>query len=214
MFKKVLGLVLALALLVGVAFAEDVSKTQEVYDPSVKLSPLACLIGDQAYVKIISGIGSFDVANLWTDFRYFVDVAKVKEINVLIMSPGGDGLAGLAISDEITRLTGRGIKVTAYASGLIASAAVPIFASCSMRYASPGTMFMVHEPELFKFLSSEKRADLRTQGEMMDILVDKYIGVLAKHSKLSKQEWEKKGLETTYFTAQQAFEWGLVDKIE
>lgn len=214
MFKKVLGVVLALALMVGVVFAQDVSKTMEVYDPSVKLSPLACLVGGQAYVKIIAGIGSFDVANLWTDFRYFADVAGVKEINILIMSPGGDGLAGLAIADEIERLTSRGIKVTAYASGMIASAAVPIFAVCSTRYASPGTMFMVHEPELFKLFSSEKRSDLRTQGEMMDILVEKYINVLAKHSKLTKEQWERKGLETTYFTAQQAFEWGLVDKVE
>lgn len=212
---KIYALILAITLISTLSFAEEkVNKNIDVYDPSGKLSSFACTIGDKAYIKIVSGIGMMDVANLWTDMRYLEDVAKVKEIELLIMSPGGDGMAGLAIADEIERVIKRGVKVNAYASGLIASAAVPIFAVCSTRVASPGTIFMVHEPQIFKFISSEKRKDLQTQSDMMNLLVDKYVGRLAERSNLTKDEWEKKGLETTWFTAQDALKWGLVDRIE
>lgn|SRR5574343_39846 len=215
--KLFTSLLIALSIFCStLSFAEDekVNKNIEVYDPSGKLSGFACTIGDRAYIKIISGIGMMDVANLWTDLRYFEDTAKVKEINLLIMSPGGDGMAGLAMADEIERVIKRGIKIHAHASGLIASAAVPVFAVCSTRTASPGTIFMVHEPQLFKFISSEQRKDLKTQTMMMNLLVDKYVSKLASRSKLSKKEWEDKGLDTTWFTAQEALDWGLVDRIE
>lgn len=212
--KSFLTLALLLCLSINAFADEDVKKTQEVYDPTGKLSAYSCVIGGRAYLKIISGISSMDVASLWTDLRYFEDIAKVDEINVLIMSPGGEGFAGLAMADELSRSISRGIRVNCYASGLIASAAVPVFASGSYRVAAPGTIFMVHEPTMFKFISEEKRKDLKTQSEMMEMLVDKYVSILAAHSKISKEEWEKKGLETTWFTAKQALEWGLVDKIE
>ena len=218
--KKIIALFLALnafTFIFGLPVrAEDskISRTLEIYDPSGKLSSFSCVIDGRAYLKIIAGIGTMDVANLWTDLRYFEDVAKVKEINILIMSPGGEGFAGLAMADEISRIIKRGMIVNCYASGLIASAAVPVFASGSHRIAAPGTVFMVHEPSMFKFISQEQRKDLKTQGEMMDMLVDKYVGILARRSKLSKKEWESKGMDTTWFTAQQALEWGLVDKIE
>ncbi len=48
----------------------------------------------------------------------------------------------------------------------------------------------------------------------MELIRDRYIGKLAKYSKLSKEEWKELGHKTTWFSAEKAKAWGIVDKIE
>ena len=71
--------------------------------------------------------------------------------NLFIISPGGDAFSGLALADQIERVERKGFRVTAHASCIIASAAVPAFAVCDKRLAAPGTIFMVHEATLWKY---------------------------------------------------------------
>ena len=100
------------------------------------------------------------------------------------------------------------------ASGLIASAAVPIFAVGDVRIASRGTMFMIHQAQLFKYISSEKQDDLIAQSKMLCLLEDRYKSLVASKSNLTVDELTLKMAKTTWFTAQEAFEWGLVDKLK
>jgi ATP-dependent protease ClpP protease subunit len=47
----------------------------------------------------------------------------------------------------------------------------------------------------------------------MTMLQDRYISILVEHSSLSETEWRDMERQTTWFTAEQAKEWGLVDEI-
>ena len=48
----------------------------------------------------------------------------------------------------------------------------------------------------------------------MGLIRDRYIGKLSYYSNLSKEEWEGLEHKTTWFSAEQAKKWGLVDEIE
>jgi ATP-dependent Clp protease protease subunit len=155
-----------------------------------------------------------DVTRLWNDLVFLENSTNIREVNLFINSPGGDAFSGLALADQIERAKRRGFHITAHASGIIASAAVPVFAVCDVRLAAQGTIFMVHEASLWKWPGRETASDIRSQNELMVLLRERYIGKLANYSKLDKEKWEELENKTTWFSAEKAKKWGLVDKIE
>ena len=193
---------------------DQVNKSMEVPNPEGRLSQLSFISKDKAFVKIFSGLSVADVTRLWNDIVVLENNTAIRDVNLFINSPGGDAFSGLALADQIERARRKGFKITAHASGIIASAAVPVFAVCDVRLAAPGTIFMVHEAALWKWPGRETASDIRSQNELMHLLRDRYIGKLATNSKLDKEKWEKLENKTTWFSAEKAKAWGLVDSIE
>jgi ATP-dependent Clp protease protease subunit len=193
---------------------DRVNKSMEVPNPEGRLSQLSFISKDKAFVKIFSGLSVADVTRLWNDIVVLENNTGIRDVNLFINSPGGDAFSGLALADQIERARRKGFKITAHASGIIASAAVPVFAVCDVRLAAPGTIFMVHEAALWKWPGRETASDIRSQNELMHLLRDRYIGKLAMNSKLDKEKWEKLENKTTWFSAEKAKDWGLVDSIE
>ena len=193
---------------------ERVNKSMEVPNPEGRLSQLSFISKDKAFVKIFSGLSVADVTRLWNDLCVLENNTNIRDVNLFINSPGGDAFSGLALADQIERARRKGFKITAHASGIIASAAVPVFAVCDVRLAAPGTIFMVHEAALWKWPGRETASDIKSQNELMNLLRDRYIGKLATNSKLDKTKWETLEHKTTWFSAEKAKDWGLVDSIE
>jgi ATP-dependent protease ClpP protease subunit len=191
-----------------------VTKSMEVANPEGRLSQLSFIANDKAFVKIFSGLSVADVTRLWNDLVVLENNTEIRDVNLFINSPGGDAFSGLALADQIERARRKGFKITAHASGIIASAAVPVFAVCDVRLAAPGTIFMVHEAALWKWPGRETASDIRSQNDLMYLLRDRYIGKLVDNSKLSKSKWEELEKKTTWFSADKAMAWGLVDNIE
>ena len=191
-----------------------INKSMEVPNPEGRLSQLSFISNDKAFVKIFSGLSVSDVTRLWNDLVVLENNTRIRDVNLFINSPGGDAFSGLALADQIERAKRKGFKVTAHASGIIASAAVPVFAVCDERLAAPGTIFMVHEAALWKWPGRETASDIRSQNELMGLLRDRYINKLVDNSKLNKPKWEALEKKTTWFSANKALDWGLVDKIE
>ncbi|UCD82369.1 MAG: ATP-dependent Clp protease proteolytic subunit [Desulfobacterales bacterium] len=194
--------------------AEGIVKSMEVPNQEVYLSELSFISRDKAFVKIFSELSVADVTRLWSDIVFLENNSDIRDINLFINSPGGDAFSGLALADQIERAKRKGFHITAHASGIIASAAVPVFAVCNVRLAAPGTIFMVHETELWKWPGRETASDINSQNELMMLLRDRYIGKLVDNSKLDKTNWEQLENKTTWFSADKAREWGLVDRIE
>jgi len=186
----------------------------EVPNQEGRLSGISFIAKDVAFTQIFSGLSTSDVQRFWNDVVVLERTTSIRELHIFINSPGGDAFTGLALADEIERAKQKGFKVTAHASGIVASAAVPVFAVCQERFAAPGTIFMVHEAALWKWPGRETASDIRSQNELMDLLRERYIGKLVENSKLTKAEWEQLEKKTTWFSAEKALEWGLVDRIE
>jgi ATP-dependent protease ClpP protease subunit len=193
---------------------DQIKKSMEIPNPEGSLSQLSFIAKDKAFIKIFSGLSISDVTRLWNDFVILENNTNIREINLFINSPGGDAFSGLALADQIERAKRRGFHITAHASGIIASAAVPVFAVCDVRLAAPGTIFMIHEASLWKWPGRETASDIRSQNELMQLLRARYIGKLVAYSKLDKEKWEELENKTTWFSVEKAKKWGLVDKIE
>jgi len=194
------------------------NKSMDIPNPRVSLSQMSMIAGkpgqEEIYTKIFSGLSVSDVTRLWNDIIYMSKETDIKIVNMFINSPGGDAFSGLALADQIERAKRLGITVKAYASGIIASAAVPVFAVCSERYAASGTIFMVHEAALWKWPGRETASDIRSQNELMDILRSRYLGYLVQYTKLDLKKWGKMERNTTWFDAEKALAIGLVDEIK
>jgi ATP-dependent protease ClpP protease subunit len=193
---------------------ESITRSMEVPNEEGRLSELSFISKDKAFVKIFSELSVSDVTRLWNDIVVLELNSNIRDVNLFINSPGGDAFSGLALADQIERAQRKGFRVTAHASGIVASAAVPVFAVCNVRLAAPGTIFMVHEAELWKWPGRETASDISSQNELMSLLRDRYIGKLVTNSKVTKDKWEQLENKTTWFSAEKALEWGLVDKIE
>jgi len=189
-----------------------VVKNMEVKNPEGNLSPFAFINGKTGYLKLFGHISTYDSVSVWTDMILFENVYKIDKLNIYVSSGGGGAFSGLALADDIERISLR-LDVTTYASGIVASAAVPVFAVGKKRIASKGTIFMVHHATSFKFFESGGEKDAVAEVEMFKLLKKRYLEKLAAHSKLSTADWLTKLDNITWFDAEQAKEWGLVDEI-
>ena len=192
----------------------EIRKSMTVQNPEGSLSNLSFTLKDEAFTKIFSALTVADVTNMWNDFCVLAKTTDIRTMNLYINSPGGDAFSGLALADQIERAKKGGFHVTAHASGIVASAAVPVFAVCNRRLAAPGTIFMVHETSIWKWPGRETASDIRSQNALMELLRDRYLNKLVQYSSLDRTEWEELEHKTTWFSAEKGKEWGLVDEIE
>jgi len=192
----------------------NIQKSMQIPNQEGSLSRMSFICKDEAFIKIFSALTVGDVSSLWNDICVLKNSTNIRNVNLFINSPGGDAFSGLALADQIERAKREGFHITAHASGIIASAAVPVFAVCNERLAAPGTIFMVHETSIWKWPGRETASDIRSQNRLMTLIRDRYIGKLARYTKLNKEEWEKLEYKTTWFSAEKAKSWGLVDRIE
>lgn len=198
---------------VEVETEEKINKSMTIPNEEGELSNLSFIKNGEAYTKLFSALTVANVTNLWNDICV-LEHSDIRIVHLFINSPGGDAFSGLALADQIERAKAKGFHVIAYASGIIASAAVPVFAVCDERKAAPGTIFMVHETSIWKWPGRETASDIRSQNALMDLLRDRYLTKLTDNSNLTKDEWGELEFKTTWFSAQKAQEYGLVDKIE
>lgn len=162
--------------------------------------------------RIINVIGSID----WESFKEFnekinelanVSVSRKSDIHVYLASDGGEVHAALAFS-AIIRICQHDIIITAI--GNVASAATLILATGDYRYMTRESWAMVHEDsgdttgEL-----AEREREIKHDRQ----LEDQWNGLMEKYTKTSSQEWEKLNKATTYLTAEDCLELGLIDKI-
>jgi ATP-dependent Clp protease protease subunit len=192
---------------------DKIHKAMEIHNPSLRLSQLTGLTSKGVYIKIFSGLSVADVTRLWSDLIYLKDETDRRVIDLFINSPGGDAFSGLALADLIETAQSKwGFTIRAHASGIIASAAVPVFAVCNVRFAEDGTIFMVHEAALWKWPGRETASDIASQNELMHLLRDRYIGKLVANSMLTRDEWEIMEKKTTWFSVDNAKSWGLIER--
>jgi len=187
-----------------------VAKSMSVKNPNLELSQ--CKIhGDAAYVTI-------DVMawadEYWQDFKLLRDMG-IKRLYVYLNSPGGSSAEGFAITDELRLLRESGVEIIMQGRGNIASAAIPVFLQGTERICTSTTVFLIHPSAIVKWgLFFETLKDIEAQAEMMKINRANYAGAVASRSGLSVDELLEMLEKDTWFTAEKAKDWGLVDRIE
>jgi len=179
-----------------------------------ELSGISYITPHTAVIKLFSGISVQDFIRIHDDLRKLEDYTDIRDVVLVINSPGGSAFDGLSIASLILRYRSKGFTIRAEGYGIVASAAVPILAVCSPRMVVPGTFIMVHEAALWKWPGKETQSDIKTQDQMMTMLNDRYVKFLVDHTKTSEDEWRKRIKATTWMTPEQSVDLGLVDSTE
>jgi ATP-dependent protease ClpP protease subunit len=179
-----------------------VLRSMEVRNPGLALSQLSAISNGKLFIKIFSGLSVADVTRFWNDLIYIENETDIMDVEMFIDSPGGDAFSGLALADMIEKYRAKGFHFTAHATGIIASAAVPVFSVCDERRATEATIFMVHEAALWKWPGRETASDIRTQGKLMDLLQLLYLTKMVENSNLNFDQWVALEKATSWFGVQ------------
>ena len=132
-----------------------------------------------------------------------------KDISLYINSPGGSVSAGLAIFDTMNFIK---CDVTTICVGLAASMGAFLLASGTKgkRFALPNSEVMIHQP-----LGGARgqASDIEIQANHIKKIKQKINKVLSELSGQPLEKVEKDTDRDYYMSAQEALEYGLIDKI-
>ena len=132
-----------------------------------------------------------------------------KDISLYINSPGGSVSAGLAIYDTMNYIK---CDVSTICIGMAASMGAFLLSSGQRgkRYALPNSEIMIHQPLCG---AQGQASDIKIAAEHILRTKQKLNTILAQNSGRPLSEIERDTDRDNYLSAQQAQEYGLIDKV-
>jgi ATP-dependent Clp protease protease subunit len=154
-----------------------------------------------------SGSASDIIRKLW----YLELTEPGKPILFVINSPGGAVDSGFAIWDQIKMITS---PVTTLVTGLAASmgSILSLCAAPGRRLATPHSRIMIHQPLLAGVIKGQA-TDLEIQAKEMLKTRNGLINIYVQATGKTFAEIEKAIDRDTWMTAQEALEFGLLDRV-
>ena len=132
-----------------------------------------------------------------------------KDISIYINSPGGSVTAGLAIYDTMNYVK---CDVSTICIGMAASMGAFLLSSGTKgkRFALPNSEIMIHQP---LGGAQGQASDIKIQADHILKIKEKLNGILSKNTGKPVEQVEKDTDRDNYLSAEQALEFGLIDKI-
>ena len=206
--KSKLFIVLSVLLLFqSFCYAET---TMTLKNPETELSDLTSVCGDKAAMFIYSALTTDDT-KIWNDFQYLKNHG-ISNVVVYVNSPGGYATTGFALAGVFRWAQDNGFNMTAYASGIVASAAVPVYLAFDNRKALNNVIFMIHEASTEM---SGTSSQFKSQSDMFDLMREQYFNILIDRTNLKdREQWERWERDTKWIGLSEAVELGIVPKEE
>lgn len=132
-----------------------------------------------------------------------------KDISLYINSPGGSVTAGMAIYDTMNYIK---CDVSTICVGLAASMGAFLLSSGAKgkRYSLPNSEIMIHQP---LGGAQGQASDIKIQAEHIIRIRERLNKILSSNSNQPLEKIEKDVDRDYYMTAEQALEYGLIDKV-
>ena len=160
-------------------------------------------------IILLSGEINDDTANVIIAQLLYLDSISNDDISLYINSPGGSITSGMAIYDTMNLIKS---DVSTICIGMAASMAAFLL-SCGKkgkRYCLPNSEVMIHQP----------LGGVNGQATEIDIVAKRIINlrskinsILAKNTKRNLKQIEKDTDRDHYMDANQALDYGIIDKI-
>ncbi len=181
---------------------EQTSKGERSYDIFSRL------LKDR--IIFISGEIDDNTANLVVAQLLFLEAENPdKDINIYINSPGGSITAGMAIYDTMEYIKP---DVSTICVGMAASMGAFLLAAGAngKRFALPNAEVMIHQP-----LGGAKgqASDIKIQANRIIKMREDINKILSEKTGKSYEQIEKDTDRDFFMTAQEAVEYGLIDKV-
>jgi len=129
-------------------------------------------------------------------------------VEIEMNSGGGSAMDALAFYSRIIN-SPCSINVTSY--GLVASAAVLVFAACDHRRMTKDSWMMVHEDS--DALKDKSTSDFGKHAAYMRRMEDQWNTLLEKETGTLKSVWLDLHKKTTYLIAEECVKLGIVDEV-
>ena len=131
-------------------------------------------------------------------------------ITVFINSPGGEIFSGFAIFDMLNFIS---CPVTTIVTGFAASmgSILSLAADKGCRYAMPQAKIMIHQPLLMGYQGRATECEIQAR-EILKTR-DHLVKLYAEQTGKSLEEIKKALDRDNWFTAEEALEYGLIDKV-
>jgi ATP-dependent Clp protease protease subunit len=160
--------------------------------------------------------GVVDDKNVWATMRTLEKFARLRpdvEVEMLVTSPGGDILAGLALIDHIAQLRRQyNIKVKTVALGMAASMAGILLQAGDTRVMGKESWLLIHEASLMVAGSFGEIEDrMEWIGRIQDRIVDTFLvrakGLTRKQfiTKWKRKDW--------WLSSEEALKYGFIDGV-
>ncbi len=132
-----------------------------------------------------------------------------KDISIYVNSPGGSLHAGLAIYDAM-QYVGPDVSTLCYGMAMSAASLILAGGTTGKRFTLPNSRILIHQPSSgFQGQSTDIEIHAREILELRRLLDEIY----ARHTGQSREQVHEDMERDRFFSAQQALEYGLVDRI-
>jgi ATP-dependent Clp protease protease subunit len=151
-----------------------------------------------------------EVANSIVAQMLFLQSEDAKtDVNLYINSPGGSVSAGLAIYDTMQWIN---CDVATYCVGQCASMGAVLLAAgtAGKRNALPNSRILIHQPMAGMEGSAE---DIMIHAKEFTKLKERLNGILIKHTGHPLEKIEKDTDRDRFMSAEEALEYGLIDRV-
>ncbi len=134
-----------------------------------------------------------------------------KDISLYINSPGGSVTAGMAIYDTMNYIK---CDVSTICVGMAASMGAFLLSSGAKgkRFALPNAEIMIHQPLIGGGLSGQQ-TDISIYAKNLEKTREKLERIMADNCGKTYEQLHKDCERDNFLSAQEAFEYGLVDKV-
>lgn len=183
---------------------EQTSRGERSYDIfSRLLNDRIIMLSDQ----VNDATASLVVAQL----LYLESQDPEKDISLYINSPGGSVTAGFAIYDTMNYIK---CDVSTICIGMAASMGAFLLSSGAKgkRIALPNSEIMIHQPLIGGGLGGQQ-TDIMIHAKNMERTRNRLESILAENTGKSVEEIHTACERDNYMTAQEAMDYGLIDKV-
>ena len=133
--------------------------------------------------------------------------AMAGDVELRINSPGGDVFAARAMAQAMREHPG---KITAYVDGVAASAASLLAVSASETVMAPGAMMMIHEAWT---IALGNKGDFLATAALLEKIDASIVETYQAKAGGDPAEWAALMAAETWYTAAEAVEAGLADRL-
>ncbi len=162
-------------------------------------------------ISFIVGPIDDNVANLVVAQLLFLESENAdKDVQLYINSPGGSVTAGLAVYDTMQFINS---EVSTMCIGQAASMGAFLLAGGAKgkRYCLPNSRIMIHQPSGG---SQGQASDIEIQAREILFLRERMNAIMAEHTGKTAEQLAKDTERDKFMTANDALEYGLIDKIQ
>lgn len=152
-----------------------------------------------------------DVANIISAQLLWLEQQGDADITIQNSSPGGSIYAGYTILDTMNYIKP---EISTVCMGMVASMATIIASSGTKgkRFILPHARFLIHQP-MSGISPGTQASDIQIHAREIEILKKELTQILTDNSNLDYETVEKMCDRDTIMTAQEAVDYGFVDKI-